>query len=137
MEHPPRFDSKTVDPICVKSSLTKLANKTLYQLLDNSPLKDKIFIGSHSLECAGIGATFQARFLDQRTGQCDGVHMYGQSGRSDYTDSVKTILMLGLTEKRNSTDDHKSCPQALYQKRYNPIELKNRFSVFNSNQGNF
>ena len=146
MEHPPRFDNQTVDPTSVKASLTKLANKTLYQLLNNCSLKDKIFIGSHSLECAGIGATHQARYLDQRTGRYDGVHLYGQTGSRDYTDSVKTIFMLGLAEKRINTgdacpsasdDDHKSCPQALYQKRYLPLNLKNRFSVFNSNQGNF
>ena len=71
--------------------------------------------------CAGIGAIHQARYLDQRTGRYDGVHLYGQAGRRDYTDSVKTIFMLGLTEKKYSTgdsyhtaveDDHKSCPQA-------------------------
>ena len=54
MEHPPRFDSRHVDPISLKPSLRALANTTLYQLLDNcSSNKDKIFIGSHSLESAG------------------------------------------------------------------------------------
>ena len=144
MEHPPRFDSRNVDPISLKPSLRTLANTTLYQLMDNcSSMKDKIFIGSHSLECAGIGATYQARYLDQHTGRYDGVHLYGQSGRRDYTDSVKTMFMLGLPENSSwntntSKDDHRNCPQAQYQRSHNqPLNLKNRFSVFNSNQGNY
>ena len=147
MEHPPRFDDRKVDPISLKPSLRALANATLYQLLDNCSMKDRIFIGSHSLECAGIGATHQAKYQDQNTGRYDGVHFYGQSGSRDYTDSVKTILMLGLGEYEHSVwnnmsgskkDDHKSCPQARYQNRYSQsINLKNRFSVFNSNQGNY
>ena len=146
MEHPPRFDSRDIDPTSLKPSLRALANATLYQLMDNcSSKKEKIFIGSHSLECASIGATYQSRYVDQHTGKYDGVHLHGQAGRRDYTDSVKTIFMLGLPENTHSTwntntnqDYHKSCPQALYQRRYNQtINLKNRFSVFNSNQGNY
>ena len=93
----------------------------------------------------GIGATDQARYLDQHTGRYDGVHLYGQSGCRDFSDSVKTIFMLGLPENKQSTwktntrkDDHKNCPQAQYQNRYSQsLNLKNRFSVFNSNQGNY
>ena len=64
MEHPPRFDDRRVDPISLKPSLRALANATLYQLLDYCSMKDRIFIGSHSLECAGIGATHEARYQD-------------------------------------------------------------------------
>ena len=55
MEHPPRFDTVDVDPLSVKPTLANLANTTLGQLWLNSPLKDKIFIGQHSLESSGVG----------------------------------------------------------------------------------
>ena len=55
MEHPPRFDDN------VKSRLASLPNSTMRQLWDISPLKDKIYIGFHSLECYGVGSTHMAR----------------------------------------------------------------------------
>ena len=51
----------------------------------------------------------------------DGVHFYGPAGGKDFTDSVKTILMLALSDSLavldppTSVDDHMSCEQAQYQ----------------------
>ena len=98
LEHPPRFDAKEVDPTSLKPVLARLANATLSQLWLNSPLNDKIIIGRHSLESSGAGAQHLARYKNQRTGKYDGVHLYGEMGRTDYTNSVKTILMLALSE---------------------------------------
>jgi hypothetical protein len=150
MEHPPRFDNKKVDPTSLKPTLARLANATLSQLWLNCPLKDKIFIGRHSLESSGTGAPHLARYKDQNTGRYDGVHMYGKSGCEDYTNSVKTIMMVALSETdctetttgcgTTQSDSHSYCPQAKYQKKfkYQPtVNTKNRFSVFNSNQGNY
>ena len=90
-----------------------------------------------------------ARYVNSRTGQYDGVHLYGNTGREDYTNSVKSILMMALPEinqpKSNSgvgtaqEDNHNNCAQAKHQKKrkYQPnVETRNRFNVFNPNMGN-
>ena len=143
MEHPPRFDIPENDPLSLKSSLANLANLTLNQLWLNSTLKNKIFIGKHSLDSTGSGPAHEARFVSGKSGRYDGVHYYGPRGGHDYTQSVKTILMLA---KGNHTEfgkyqesEHKTCPQALYQmkqkiKTHQSVTTQNRFSIFN--QGN-
>ena len=72
MEHPPRFDTTDVDPISVKCNLARLANATLGGLWLNSPLKDKIIIGRHSLESSGAGAAHFNRYQNKNTGKYDG-----------------------------------------------------------------
>ena len=146
MEHPPRFDTADVDPCSLKPKLAKLANVTLGQLWMNSSLKDKICIGSHSLESSGNGDGHFARYQNYYTGKYDGVHFYGQAGCTDYTNSVKTILKMALpklsptkpaTESGTAqSNNHKSCPQTKYQqKMYHPsVQTKNRFNILN--QGN-
>ena len=94
MEHPPRFDGK------VNPQLAKLANSTLDQLWVLSPLKGRIVIGRHSLESSGVGNIHLARYKDHNTGRYDGVHFYGFRSVRDYTDSVKTILMLALSDEQ-------------------------------------
>ena len=140
MEHTPRFDQRNEDPNSLKPKLAKLANATLSQQWLTSPLKDQIIIGRHSLESPGTGARHSARYVDQRTGRYDGVHLYGQTGCADYTESVNTIFMLAQSEQNQGvgntqTENHSTCPQAEYQKA-NPVPTKNRFSVFNSNSKN-
>ena len=147
MEHPPRFDTPNVDPISLKSKLAKLANSTISQLWQMSPLKDKISVGCHSLESSGAGAAHFARYQNNYTGKYDGVHLYGPTGRVDYTNSLKTILMMTFPERNQSrsdtgfgtaqTESHNYCEQTNYQRgQYQPsVQTKNRFSVFN--QGNF
>ena len=76
MEHPPRFDKREVDPTSLKPALVRLANSSLSYLWLNSPLKDKIVIGSHSLGNAGSGDTYQARYVT-RTGRQDG-YIFGE-----------------------------------------------------------
>ena len=147
---PPRFDKPEVDPTSLKSTLARLANATLSQLWLNSPLKDRISIGCHSLENSGAGDGHLARYKNLSNGRYDGVHFYGNNGREDYTNSVMTILKLTLPERNFAktndgcgtaqTENHSQCPQARYQKqsKYQPnVQTKNRFSVFNSNSGNY
>ena len=144
MEHPPRFDTPDMDPTSLKPELARIANSTLGQLWLNSPLKEKIHIGRHSLESSGTGATHFKRYENRKTGRYDGVHMYGQSGRKDFTNSLKTIIMMALAEESMADsgvgtalgDNHNDCEQAKYQKKnYQPhVQTSNRFSLFN--QGN-
>ena len=106
----------------------------------NSPLKDKIFIGRHSLESSGAGAAHFNRYQNKYTGKYDGVHLYGQTGLLDYTNSVKNILMMSVPKHNPDNgpvelgtaqpDVHNDCAQAKYQrKEYHPtVQTKNRFS---------
>ena len=145
MEHPPRFDSLKVDPTSVKPTLAKLANNNLNQLWLNSSFKDRICIGHHSLENSGNGDVYKARYVNHIKGKSDGVHFYGPAGCTDYTDSVKSIMMLAALNTNPAKpkcgtaqpDKHENCPQAKYQERYThqpSVVTQNRFSAFN--QGN-
>ena len=143
MEHPPRFDGKKVDPTSLKSKLARLANATFNQLWLSSSLQNRIIIGRHSLESSGSGAAHSARYVNPKSGYYDGVHLYEENGCRDYTDSVKTILMLALLAKPGcgtaQVDVHDNCEQAKYQRKpsYKPtVKTFNRFIVFNSNLGN-
>ena len=155
MEHPPRFDG-------MKSQLVQVANNALKDLHANSPCKDMIFIGQHSLESHGVGDMHLARYQDSFTGRYDGVHLYGAAGARDYTDSVDSLLLMafsGTRTEQGSTDDHTNCEQAQYQwrqariqrrqtvQRYDQhinkvkgprfipsVSTQNRFTIFN--QGN-
>ena len=53
-----------------------------------SPHKDKIQLGNHTLECTG--GVRKARYL--LGNKYDGLHMYGPSGRKAYTESVLQII---------------------------------------------
>ena len=103
-------------------------------------MKDNIVIGHHSLESSGAGAAYLDRHKSIITGRYDGVHMYGVSGCKDYTNSVKSILMLALPGCGTAqTESHENCPQAAFQKKtkyQSNVQTQNRFSVFNSNMGN-
>ena len=61
----------------MKCNLARLANATLGGLWLNSPLKDKIFIGRHSLESSGAGAAHFNRYQNKYTRKYDGVHLFG------------------------------------------------------------
>ena len=98
-------------------------------------MKDRISIGQHSLESSGDGAVHLDRHKSPITGRYDGVHLFGLSGCRDYTDSVKSILMLALS----GCGTAQNCPQAKFQKETNyqqTVHTQNRFSVFNSNMEN-
>ena len=146
MEHPPRFDIKDVDPTSLKHNLVKLANSTLNQLWLNSHLKDKIFIGHHSLESYGVGASHLARYKSQ-AGRYDGVHFYGAAGCADYSSSVINIFSMALPIQEATTsgcgtakDNHSRCPQAKYQEKtkyHVSVKTQNRFGLFSSNSGNY
>ena len=144
LEHPPRFDQTDVDPNSLKPALARLANATLGKLWLNSKLKDKIFIGRHSLASSGTGDAHRARYVNSASGKYDGVHLYGVTGRKDYTNSLKNSLSLSLCElnKNEGTahvDEHSTCPQTKYQKKRSvpSVPTKNRFSVLKSNSGNW
>ena len=75
----------------------------------------------------GTGSTHLARYKDFNTGKYDGVHLYGGSGVKDYTDSMKSIMMMALSDKHPNMmtmaegsnnyddDDHTWCEQAQYK----------------------
>ena len=86
---------------------------TLTDLWIKSPVKDRIFVGNHNIECSG--GIRESRYRNIQTGAFDGVHLYGSSGRKAYTRSVLNILkQAGLV---SSDFDHLSCAQTQYQSR--------------------
>ena len=88
MKLTPRYDTTENDPQSIKAALTQIYNDTLLKLWIESPIKDKIHIGSHSLECTG--GVKKARYM--LGSKYDGLHMYGPSGQKAYTESVLKIL---------------------------------------------
>jgi hypothetical protein len=53
MKQTPRYDPLDVDPLSMKQALSHLFNNTLMELWMNSSMKEKIFVGSHNIECSG------------------------------------------------------------------------------------
>ena len=150
MNHAPRYDSSDVDPVGLKPILANFANSYFLELWLDSPLKNKIIIGSHSLECTGDEKV--RRYTDERNGRCDGVHMYGRAGKAAYTDSVLNILISSIQPQnpaqqkhasQTSNDDHTSCPQTNYKSKQKKlyssavkgksgVKTQNRFSPLGS-----
>ena len=111
----PRYDRTNVDPLCMKQALSLLYNNTLTDLWMTSPLKDRIFIGNHNIECSG--SIRESRYRNTQTGAFDGIHLYGSSGRKAYTQSVLNILkQAGLVDLEF---DHLNCAQSQFQRKQN------------------
>ena len=159
MNHAPRFDADDVDPLGLKHHLAIFANSHFLELWLSSPYKDKICIGTHSLETSA--EIRKIRHTDKRSGRYDGVHFYGTDGRNAYMESVLNILLSSfhtqfpaenVRARQSSVDDsHTRCPQTNYMnsKKYNnkrnyssvvsgsqPLKTKNRFSVLGENSKN-
>ena len=75
------------------------ANIIMSQMIRDSPFQNKLVLGHHNLESYGIGHTHNARYKNVQSGIYDGVHLFGNSGASDYTGSLNKILRLHLPEK--------------------------------------
>ena len=157
MKQIPRYDRTDLDPLSVKQALSEIFNKTLTDLWLRSPLKHKMFIGSHNLECSG--GIRQSRYENVLTGVYDGIHLHGSSGGKFYTKSALNILKQAGLVKFDY--EHQNCSQAQYQSRQRgfkstatwPIDkdvrnkksrdtyripLKNRFSrLYEENLGNY
>ena len=57
----PRYDPPSVDPLGLKSDLSKKFNAKLEELCMQSPFQSKVFIGSHNIDCTG--AIRESRYL--------------------------------------------------------------------------
>ena len=118
----PRYDSTQVDPLQLKPALSQIFNNTLADLWIKCPLKDRIFVGTHNIDCHG--AIREARYKCTRSGRFDGVHLYGSTGTKAYTNSVLNIL-------RNAcviSADCPPCPQFQYQNRNKQNNKKQCYS---------
>ena len=149
MEHAPRFDTPEVDPLGLKHKLANFSNNYFLQLWLDSPYKDKIVIGKHTLDCTNNQR--QIRYTDGRTGKYDGVHLYSRDGQIAYTQSVLNILLSSFhtqpqSQSNKESYDHSKCPQAIYMKNKNTnkgqtrnynVKVSNRFGPLSCKQGNF
>ena len=105
MKHIPRYDPTSCDPQSIKAALSKLYNDTIVQLWLFSPLKNRISIGSHNLECTGGVRDSRYRYRNRN----DGIHLNGPSGRKAYTESVLCIIR---------SAGHVKSPPPMYFHRY-------------------
>ena len=158
MKQTPRYDSVESDPLSLKPVLAQLFNTTLTEQWMTCQHKDKIFIGTHNIECSG--SIKESRYRETKTGRFDGVHLYGSSGQKAYTLSVLNILKAAQLTT-SDFDFHQSCAQSQYrqtnrsnnvrnnrqvagqtaqsrgQSGYYSIPTQNRFETFaKTNQGN-
>ena len=118
----PRYDDKSVDPLSLKPALALLFNNTL-SLWIESPLKAKLTIGIHNLDCSG--GVKEARYRDIKNKKYDGLHMYGPSGRKAYTVSMLNILksadIFELKNGQTALDYYKDLLKFQFQKKKSPI----------------
>ena len=92
--------------------------------------KSKIIIGKHNLDCSDDDV-ITARYTNGKSERSDGVHMNNNFGRRAFTRSLLRII-----RNQVQTIPVHSQPKAT-QYKYDPsVSDKNRFSVFNTNQGN-
>jgi hypothetical protein len=102
MNQTPRYDEKAVDPMSLKPVLAQLFNNTLVDSWLDSKYKAKLVIGNHNLDCSG--GVKEARFRYLKNRKCDGLHMYGPSGKKAYTISVLDILRnAGIVQMNGQT----------------------------------
>ena len=114
MKQTPRYDPADVDSLSVKPAMSYLFNNTIMDLWMNSPMKDRMFVGTHNIDCSG--AIQAARYRHTKTGRFDGVHLYGSSGGKAYTKSVLNILRSAELISQDYVF-HLSCPQTKYRNR--------------------
>ena len=112
MKQIPRYDPSDVDPLSLKPSLSLLFNNTMTNLWMESPYKEKIFIGTHNIECSG--SIREARYRHTKSGRCDYVHLWGSSGSKSYTLSVLHILRAAHVTSSEHLF-HQTCAQYKYQ----------------------
>ena len=113
MKQTPRYDPPSVDPLSLKPVLSKLYNSTLEDCLRSSQVKDRIFLGTHNIDCAG--SIRESRYRETKSGKFDGLHLYGSSGEKAYTNSVLNILKSAGMVKPEY--DHSNCQQTRFQAR--------------------
>ena len=113
MKQIPRYDPSHVDPMGLKATLSMLFNSTITSLWMDSA-DERIFIGSHNIECTG--AIKESRYRHTKSGKYDGIHLYGSSGRKAFTLSVLNILKAANVTSSDH-DFHQSCAQFKYQNR--------------------
>ena len=90
LEHPPRFDIKSRDPLSLKPELARFANSFYQQLWFESKSKHRIVLGKHNLGCSE--KVQLDRFTDRFNNRYDGIHMNSKEGKIAYTESVMCIL---------------------------------------------
>ena len=123
MKQTPRYDTTEADPSSIKPVLSQLFNNSVTELWMTSQLKDKIFVGNHTIDCTG--SIREARYRNTKTGRYDGIHLFGSSGKKAYTNSVMNILkQAGIV---NPEFDHTNCPQTQFQAKQKNFVMSNNW----------
>ena len=129
MKQIPRYDDDSSTPTGVKRKLSEMFNANLDKLWTDCPIKNKVMIGNHNLDCSG--GIREARYRNIQLKKYDALHMFGPSGTKSYTKSVLSIL--------SSAQLVKAIPPKYYNVGTNlknqgrPMNRRTRFSTQNNN----
>ena len=91
LRRPPRFDPITTDPLELKPQLSRLGDAILFDIWCNSPFKNQITIGDHTIP-HHLDENHLKIFGNPELNHYDGLHMYGPDGRKVFMASILTIL---------------------------------------------
>ena len=93
----PRYDPPCIDPLGLKSDLSKMFNEKLEELCMSSPFKSKVFIGSHTIDCTG--AIRESRYC---FAQCSNRHSLFIEGIGKLNlENLMGSTCMGLLEERH------------------------------------
>ena len=135
LQHTQRFDDQKIDPIGLKQNLVEFANKTLNELITSTNTNKRIILGKHNIPLTDD--CIDARYRDDLSGRYDGVHLYGNFGKEEFTNNFIQILknvLPSISFSRSSfPTSHLNCPQVMYQQKQNHflynIPVRNRFNL--------
>ena len=119
LKQTPRYEPADVDPLSIKAVLAHLFNNTQMNLLMNSPMREKIVVGTHNIDCSG--AIKAARYRQTQTGRFNGVHLFGSSGSKVYTLNIVNILKAAKVVA-SDFDFHRRCPQTIVRSKSNKYQ---------------
>ena len=94
----PRYDPPSVDPLGLKSDLSKMFNEKLEELCKNSTFKSKIFVGSHNINCTG--AIRESRYWFAKFSNSHSIFIAG-TGKLKLASLMGSTCM-GLLEERHT-----------------------------------
>ena len=102
LDRTPRFDTKSADPLHLKSKLSDYANRILREEREKIDVKAQVVIAPHSLP-----GQFQENLYGHPDSHLfDGIHLLGKDGRNHYTRSVCNILQNFLSDHTRELHNH-------------------------------
>ena len=138
----PRYDPSSVDTNSIKAKLNIFGNTLYNSLWMEKGCTNNIVIEDQNLDCHGplrVKRFGNPDFVGYDGKPWDGVHMRGRLAVTHYTNSIIRILSGSVPPpvfNSSQSDNHQSCPQALYQSRQLYFKGADRYSNNHNRVGN-